>query len=213
MSAFGSRVALSALALMAAAAPRLHAQRDDSFTWSLGVEAGVLGFQTQAQTTTKYIPSVGANFLIMAGRGGLLVGFDEGIGTDENASAVILFNDIRKYQAILMAFPVKGAVQPYFGGGAGIMQIVGPRVDKDLVTDPTAQASLVADAKERGSSGFLTLVGGVQGRAGRVTIFAQYQVTTSPSDDRLMHGATQSLMGGIRLNLGSARDGVSAGGY
>ncbi len=62
-------------------------------------------FQTRSQNT-KTIPACGAHLLIMARQGGLLVGVDEGLGKDESTSGgAILFNDLRRYQAVLMAFP------------------------------------------------------------------------------------------------------------
>jgi hypothetical protein len=186
------------------------AQRTDSHTWSLGLNAGIMAYQTHEQDT-KVVPSLGAHALIVGGRGGLLVGVDEGIGTNERASQTILFNDIRRYQAVLMAFPVSGAIEPYFGGGGGLMQVVGPRVDLNVITNPADQDLALADARERSTSGFLTVLAGVQGRAGRVTVFAQYQATTSPADDKILKGATQSLLGGIRIGLGSAREGITNG--
>lgn len=212
MTLFRRRAALSAIALTAALPLMASAQRNDSYTWKLGVEAGIMAYQTSFQDT-KVVPSVGAHLLVMARRGGLMVGVDEGIGTNEQATSNVLFNDIRRYQLALMAFPVSGPVEPYFGGGIGILQVVGPRVDRNAVTNPTDQQTVQSDAEQRSSSGFLTIIGGVQGRWKRYTVFGQYQATTSPSDDRLLHGATQSLMGGIRIGLGSAREGVSAGGY
>jgi hypothetical protein len=213
MTLFRHRVAIAAIAIAATLPGTAAAQRGDSYTWKLGINAGVMAFQTVGNLQTTVIPSAGAHFMVMARRGGLMVGVDEGIGTNEKATDNVLFNDLRRYQAVLMAFPVSGAVEPYFGGGVGIMQVVGPRVDHQQITDPVEQAAILADARERSASGFLTALVGVQGRMGRVTIFAQYQAGTSPSDDKLLHGSTQTLLGGLRIGLGSARDGVAAGGY
>ena len=213
MTLFRHRVAIAAVALAAALPAMASAQRSDSYTWKLGLNVGAMAFQTVGNLQTTVVPSVGAHALIMAKRGGLQFGFDEGVGTNEQATANVLFNDVRRYQAILMAFPVSGPVEPYFGAGGGILQIVGPRVDHQLITDPTQQASILADARDRSSTGFVAVVVGVQGRWKRFTVFAQYQAGTSPSDDKLMHGSTQSILGGLRIGLGSAREGVAAGGY
>lgn len=211
MMLFRHRVAISAVALAAAMHGTAAAQRNDSYTWKLGLNVGAMAFQTVGQAQTTVVPSVGAHFLIMAHRGGLLVGVDEGVGKNEHATGNVLFNDIRRYQAVLMAFPVSGPLEPYFGGGVGILQVVGPRVDRNLITDPSQQASILADARDRSATGFLTFLAGIQGRWKRFTVFAQYEAATSPSDDKLLHGSTQSLLGGIRIGLGSAREGVSAG--
>lgn len=212
MTLFRHRVAISAIVLAAALPGAALAQRSDSYTWKLGLEGGIMAFQTNSQNT-KVVPAAGAHFLIMAHRGGLLVGVDEGIGTNEQADGgLVLFNDVRRYQAMFMAFPVSGPVEPYFGGGGGIMQVVGPRIVSGI-TDPTERETDLAAAQDASASGFLSILGGVQLRLGRLNVFAQYQATTSPSNDKLLQGATQSLMAGIRIGLGSAREGVAAGGY
>lgn len=211
MTLLRHRVAISAVALAAALHGTAAAQRDDSYTWKLGINVGAMSFQTVGQPQTTTVPSVGAHLLIMAHRGGLLVGIDEGVGTNEQATGNVLFNDVRRYQAVLMAFPISGPVEPYFGGGIGILQVVGPRVDHNLITDPSQQATILADAQGRSATGFLTLLAGIQGRWKRLTVFVQYEAATSPSDDRLLQGSTQTLLGGIRLGLGTAREGVSAG--
>lgn len=200
---------------MAALAPQqLLAQRADSYTWKLGLDAGAMIFQTRSQNT-KAIPSGGAHLLIMARQGGLMVGVDEGFGKDESTSGgAILFNDLRRYQAVMMAFPFHAALEPYFGAGGGVLTVVGPRINPALgLTDPTDRANLLAAAKEASASGFITGLFGVQGRWGRVTAFAQYQIGSAPSDDKLLRGAMHSVHGGIRIGLGSAREGVKAGGY
>ena len=111
-----------------------------------------------------------------------------------------------------MAFPIAGPVEPYFGVGGGIMQVVGPE-DQRRVTDPTERQAALAAAQDASSSGFFTGLAGVQWRMGRLNVFVQYQASTSPSYDNLLHGAAQTLMGGIRIGLGAAQEGVTAGGY
>ncbi len=203
------------MVLVAGVAIPASAQRSDSFTWKLGIDAGIMTFETQTQST-KVVPTAGAHILVMGHRGGLMFGVDEGIGSNQNTipAQLILFNDVRRYQAVLMAFPISGALEPYFGAGGGIMQVVGPRVDPAAgITDPTENATLLSNAQQESSSAFATFVGGLQGRAGHTTLFVQYQATTSPSSDNLLKGPTQTLVAGIRLNLGSAREGIKAGGY
>ncbi|MGH7583039.1 MAG: hypothetical protein ACREL5_07440 [Gemmatimonadales bacterium] len=203
MTLFQRRAALYAVVLAAVVPGAARAQRTDSYTWKIGVNAGIMAFQTRAQDT-KVIPSAGAHLLVMARRGGLMVGVDEGIGSNEGKKAgdYLLFNDVRRYQAVMMAFPISGPIEPYFGGGGGILTVVGPRIDSNLYPDPTDRAVLLADAKEHSASGFLTFVGGIQGRAGRYTLFAQYEATTSPSDDKILKGAGQTLLAGLRVGLG-----------
>ncbi|MFZ9683052.1 MAG: hypothetical protein ACO3DQ_07610 [Cephaloticoccus sp.] len=199
-----------ALAACLAMPGSLSAQRTDSHTWKLGLQAGAMIVQTATQDS-EVIPSFGAHVLVMAKRGGLLVGVDEGFGSDER-SGLILFNDVRRYQAVLMAFPVNAPLEPYIGLGGGILQVVGPRVD-DAVTDPFDRRELADAAEEANAHAFVTALAGVQGHWGRLTAFAQAQIGSSPNRDRLFRGALYSVHGGIRIGLGSAKEGGRAGGY
>lgn len=200
------------LGLLMAVPSAARAQRSDSYTWKFGIDAGSMIFTTRTQDATV-IPSAGAHILVMGKRGGLEFGITEGFGSDEETSGgLVLFNDLRRYQAVLLAFPFSMALEPYFGLGGGIMQVVGPRVSA-AVQDPTDRATLLDAAKEASTSGFLTGLVGVQGRWKRFTVFAQYQLHTSPSDNKLLKGPLHTVHAGIRFGLGSAREGVRAGGY
>lgn len=211
MTLYRRAVALSFLVATVALIPgTAQAQRGDSFSWKLGIQGGSMIFQTHTQDNTV-IPSAGAHFLIMSRRGGLMVGVDEGFGSDER-SGLILFNDLRRYQAVLMAFPVALPLEPYFGAGGGIMQVVSPRVDP-AITDPSDRAGLQAAADDASTSAFATLLAGVQGRWGRLTVFGQYQLMSAPDDRKLLHSVIHTIHGGIRIALGSSREGYRSGGY
>lgn len=199
--------ALAAMVTLPASSQTL---RDDSHTWKIGLQGGSMIFQTRTKDY-EGIPSFGAHLLIMAKRGGLMVGVDEGFGDDEE-SGQIVFNDIRRYQALLMAFPLAGTVEPYFGVGGGLLQVVGPRVN-DLVTDPIERDLLLEAADDASTHAFATFLAGVQGKWGRTSVFAQAQIATSPGSDKLLRGAFYTLHGGVRIGLGSTREDVRAGGY
>jgi hypothetical protein len=181
-------------------------------------------FKTPTQSRSA-IPTFGGQALIVAKRTGLMLSFEEGVGSDETSAYTdvggvqpVTFNDIRKYSATLMAFPIRSAAQPYFGVGYGLIHVVNPR--------PLAGGSS-SNATDLGSSGFGTFIGGLQFQVGRMMAFGQYQITTSPSghtivdqtgnfvaSGRLLDGPTHTFTGGLRIGLGSARDeGTRAGGY
>lgn len=211
MMLYRRALALSALVTLLVTLPdTATAQRGDSFSWKLGVQGGSFIFQTKTQDS-EVIPSAGAHFLIMSRRSGLMVGVDEGFGSDQR-SGVVLFNDIRRYQAMLMAFPVALPLEPYFGVGGGVIQVVSPRIDP-AITDPFEQAGLLNAAQEASASAYASFLAGVQGRWGRVTVFGQYQIHTSPANNKLLRGAMHSVHGGVRVALGSSREGVRSGGY
>jgi len=89
------------------------------FQWYVGGEAGVLVFQTPAQTRGGMF-SAGGHTLITARRTALLLSIDEGVGSNEQSAyfdptgtvQTVQFNDIRKYSAVLTAFPIRSAAQP-----------------------------------------------------------------------------------------------------
>jgi hypothetical protein len=190
------------------------------FQWYVGGQAGVLVFRTPAQTRGGMF-STGAHTLITARRTGLWLAIEEGIAEDELSAYFdgtgtvqdVTFNDIRKYSAVLMAFPIRSAAQPYLGVGVGIMHAVNPQ-PVGTFASPAALAAAQSDATELGTSGFGTLVGGLQFKLGRFVAFGQYQVTTAPgnktlesgSSGGLISGATHTLTGGMRIGLGSAKD-------
>ncbi len=111
-----------------------------------------------------------------------------------------------------MLYPLQSHAQPFIGVGVGILQIHNPSPTGPFLT-PDEQSNARQTAQDLGSSGFASLVGGLQLQVGGVAIFGQYQITTSPSSGKLLVGPTHSFTAGLRLNLGSAREGVSGGGY
>jgi hypothetical protein len=219
------RIPVIALALCLGAA-QLEAQEpgNGAFQWYIGGQGGVLNFRTSAQDRDN-MPMAGGHLLITARRTGLLLSVEEGLGSDEvaamtdgfGATQVVTFNDIRKYSATLMAFPLRIPIQPYVGLGVGVIHVVNPSTTGDA---QSAQA-----ARELGSSGFGTFIGGVQFKVARFVGFGQYQITSGSSFQRssgfgadvhtgqLLQGPTHTLSAGLRIGLGNARERARGGGY
>jgi hypothetical protein len=217
-------VAVLALCLGGA---QLSAQQpgNGSFQWYIGGQGGMMVFETPNQTSNG-IPMGGGHLLIVARRTGLMLSVDEGFGSNELASyndadgsvQTYAFNDIRKYSAMLMAFPLQIPIQPYFGLGVGFMHFVHPT--------PTSGDGSAEIASHLGSSGFGSLLGGVQFKLARFMAFGQYQITTSPSlhalevqggdiiaFGRMLTGPTHTFSAGIRIGLGNAKERAQSGGY
>jgi hypothetical protein len=216
------RISVAALAL-SLGATQLEAQEPGrgAFQWYIGGHGGVMSFRTPAQTRGT-IPMGGGQVLITAHRTGLMIAVEEGFGSNEVSSYVdgvgttrfVTFNDIRRYSATLMAFPLRIPIQPYFGVGLGIMHVVSPSTSGD--------ASV---AEELGSTGYGSFLGGVQFKVARFVGFGQYQITTSPAiqrssgfgarvgTGRLLAGPTHTLSAGLRIGLGNARERTAGGGY
>jgi hypothetical protein len=213
-------LALSLGALSAAA----QEPGNSNFQWYVGGQGGVMFFDTPTQDRTG-IPTFGGQTLIIARRTGLLLSVEEGVGSDETSAysdlsgtQPVTFNDIRKYSAVLMAYPIKAAAQPYLGVGYGIMHVVSPT--------PQNVTAFQSDAEELGSTGFGTFLAGITFQLGRLMAFGQYQITTSPGNavvsdadgnpvafGRLLSGPTHTFSGGLRFGLGGARESVKTGGY
>jgi hypothetical protein len=212
---------LAALAVSLGAAELPAQQPGSNFQWYIGGHGGILNFRTSAQGRGT-MPMGGGHLLVQARRTGLMIAVEEGFGSDEvaaftdgvGATHTVTFNDIRKYSATLMAFPLRIPIQPYFGVGLGIMQVVNPS------TEGPQQA-----AEEVGSTGFASFLGGVQFKVARFVGFGQAQITTAPAvqrssgfganvgTGRLVEGPTYTLSVGLRIGLGNARERAVGGGY
>ena len=213
---------LAVFALAASGARAVTAQGwDDRFRWYVGGHAGVVGFETPSQTRA-WVPTVGGSLLVVAKRTGLLLELDEGLGSNEatafgdNTAGTgirnVTFDRLRKYSAILTAYPIRGSAQPYLGVGFGLLQVVNPQ-PSGFFTSPVLASVAKDTADSRSADGFMSFVAGLQFRVGRMVGFGQYQITTSPASGHLLRGPTHGLIGGLRFSLGGAKEGLKGGGY
>jgi len=226
-------------------ATHLAAQQPGSsnFQWYVGGHGGVVSIRTPLQDRT-YLPAAGGSILITAKRTGLLLSVDQVFGSDETTATAFQIRDttgavvqsgvvgwtfqgLRKYSAILVAYPLRNRnVQPFVGLGGGLMHTTG---------NSAGRFADGRDASHLSSSGFGTAIAGLEFRAGPFSAFGQYQITTKLGFKSLttvlqedntgkpilieddfgewLTGATHSLIGGLRLSLGSAREQARTGGY
>jgi hypothetical protein len=200
--------------------PALMAQTTgfETFKWYVGAQAGITIFETPTQTRGG-IFSAGAHLLVTAKRTGLLLSVEEGIKRNQTSSFAdasaaggvrqVVFNDLRKYSASLLAFPFRTFVQPYVGLGIGFLQTV---KEYPSGTTPATAPAAQALAESAGSIGFGTAIGGVQARVDRFVVFGQYQFTTAAASGKLLVGPTHTFSAGMRISLGNAREGVAGAG-
>jgi hypothetical protein len=228
-----SLVPAVALALCLGTA-RLTAQQpgNGAFQWYVGGHGGIINFNTPASGRQTQ-PIGGAHLLITARRTGLMLSVEQSFGSARPAGYTlqvfdttgafvsqsdipVTFKYLRKYSAMLMAFPIKGPITPFFGIGVGIIH-AGDYSPSDAV------------ATEIGSSGFGSLIGGLNFRVSRLSAFGQYQITTSPRQQSISSrdsdgftfvsfgnfytGPTHTFTAGIRFGLGNARERTTGGGY
>ena len=207
---------------LALSSARMDAQQwDDSFKWYIGAQAGVLGFETPTQTRS-WIPTGGGHLFVMAKRTGLLISVDQGFGSDEVtgysdvnvATGVrpVNFTNIRRYSAMLTGYPIRGSsAAPYFGVGFGLLQVMSPQ-PQGVFSSPQQYTLAQRLATSKSTDGFISFLAGVQARVSRWQVFGQYQLTSSPSPGNLLRGPSHGFSAGLRLGLGSAREGVHGGG-
>jgi hypothetical protein len=225
-------IPVAALALCLGAA-ELPAQQpgNSPFQWYVGGHGGIINFETPVEGR-ETAPLGGAHLMITARRTGLLLSVEQSFGStkqsfytrqtfdsagtfvsQEAVPATIKY--LRKYSAMLLAFPIKGPATPFFGIGVGILH-TGP--------DNGNGAS-----RAMGSSGFGSLIGGLNFRMSRFSAFGQYQVTTAPrqqsatetdregntfvSFGNLYAGPSHTFTAGLRFGLGNARERATGGGY
>lgn len=207
---------------LAISSVRTEAQQwDDAFKWYIGAQGGVLSFETPTQTRA-WVPTGGGQLVVMAKRTGLLISVDQAFGSNEatgysdvtvgNGVRDVAFDHLRRYSAILTGYPVRGNTQPYFGLGFGLLQVVNPE-PQGVFTSPQQFTLAKRLADEKSTDGFISVVAGIQARMGGSVIFAQYQITSSPSAGNLLHGPSHGFSGGFRVSLGGAKEGVRGGGY
>ena len=202
---------VGATALAAQQKPRGYS----NYRWYIGGQGGVFNFQTTGQTR-GWIPSVGGHTMIIAKRTGLLVSVDDALGSNEVAtiayaasatgSQQVQFNDVLRFSFHMMAYPWRGVVEPYIGVGGGIMYAVSPQALNVAGYTPTELLALYETIDDLTSTGFLSVVGGVQIKGGPFMIFGQYQINSAPSRGNAFVGSTQTASVGLRLLLGSSKD-------
>ncbi len=186
------------------------------FKWYVGAQLGIFAYKTASQTRGAQ-PSVGGNMLITARRTGLLIQVDEMIKSNQLASYAdatapngirnVLFNDVRRYQATLVGFPVRAPAEPYFGVGGGIMQVVKKYPQNTAGLTPDEIAAIQAETDDRSTYAYASVLAGLQFRGGPASIFGQAELTTGPNaGSKLLEGGTWILTAGARFSLGSARD-------
>jgi len=231
-------MALVALGSLFVVAPSAAQKAGTSpFKWYVGAHGGVTSFRTNAGGR-DLMPVAGGHILITAKRTGLLLSVDQGFGSDVPTQTLYeirdagdttiqagvsnwTFQGIRRYSAILMAYPVRNAnIQPFVGLGVGIAHTTGNSAG------PFADGSIESNLS---STGFGTAVAGLEFRLGPLSAFGQYQITTKQGFSQVSNdlqggfrridygewtmGAFHTITGGLRLSLGSARESSGSGGY
>jgi hypothetical protein len=141
----------------------------------------------------------------------------------------VSFDRIRRYGFTLTGYPVRGGTEPYLGVGFGILQVINPELTGTYADEAEALTAQKI-ASQAASSAFLHFTAGIQFQVGGVSAFGQYQIATAPGQEvctlsniqcadgapiatNLLRGTTHSIMAGIRVSMGKAKQEITGGGY
>ena len=216
---------LAALASLALAPATARAQEGRGFidSWFWGAKAGVMTFWT-SRVNHAPAPIFGADMVITKRKTALYIAFDQAIFSEnttypvydsgsisaDSSSLVPVGNaeakieNMRRVSAALMAFPIeRGNLRPYVGIGFAL-NLIG----KTTVTGG-ATGDLQAESQhDYESSTSPSLILGAQGTIGRVSAFGQGTLVPSQTKFMISGHASFILEGGVRINVGSSREGV-----
>ena len=182
--------------------------------WFWGADAGLLLLSTGVEGRAAE-PTFGGHWLITARRVALYVGYDRAFFVSDRHSTIpepngnlepanVAFSGLGRILVGLLAFPSQKAIQPFAGGGLGIMEASGMSVTCTGCT-PSDSTILAQEASTQSSQAFAWLMGGIDVRQGRLTLYGHYILTTN-NPNSFISGVTHTLQGGIRYSLGSSRE-------
>ena len=194
-----------------------------NFQWYWGAQGGFFLSKTNTQPYV-YDPIVGGHWLITSRRTALYVAYEQALFLSD-ANAVIFdpnssgcsvgsapcrdvtFNRVRRLMFGVLAYPTQKVIEPFGGTGFAIMQILNPVVDC-----PGCDLSQFSQADERAndasSKAFFWVMAGLQiNYSSKLNVFAHWLLTSSASNF-LLQSNTHSLQGGVRISLGTSKEGI-----
>jgi len=195
-----------------------------NFQWYWGAQGGFFLSKTNTQPYV-YDPIVGGHWLITSRRTALYVAYEQALFLSD-ANAVIFdpnssgcsvgaapcrdvaFNRVRRLMFGVLAYPTQKVIEPFGGVGFAIMQILNPVVD--CTGCDLSQASQADDrVNDASSKAFFWVMGGLQiNYSSKLNVFAQWLMTSSAANF-LLQSNTHSLQGGVRVSLGTSKEGIT----
>jgi hypothetical protein len=106
-----------------------------------------------------------------------------------------------------VAYPIQKAMEPFFGGGFAMMQVLDPVVDCSTCATPSDQFEAQDRAQDASSKAFFWLMAGLQINRGNLSLFGHY-ILTSAAQNFLIQGTTHTVQGGLRYSFGTAKEGI-----
>ena len=194
-----------------------------NFQWYWGAQGGAFISKTVTQPYV-YDPIIGGHWLIKSRRTALYVAYEQAVFLtaaqtvifDPNSSNSsvgpsfrdVTFKDMRRIMFGVLAFPAQKVIEPFAGGGFAIMQVLNPTVD---CTGCNTSQAVEADDRVHtaASKAFFWIMGGLQiNYSSKLNVFAHYLLTSSAANF-LLQSNTHTLQGGIRISLGTSKEGIT----
>jgi hypothetical protein len=195
-----------------------------NFQWYWGAQGGFLFSKTNTQPLT-YDPMVGGHWLITSRRTALYVAYEQAFFLTD-AQAVIFdpassnssvgpgfrdvtFKDVRRLMFGVVAYPTQKIIEPFAGGGFALMQVLNPLVDCSSCTTLGEAVEAQDRVHDMSSKAFFWIMGGLQiNYSSKLNVFAHY-ILTSSAANFLLESNTHTLQGGMRLSLGTSKEGIT----
>jgi hypothetical protein len=195
-----------------------------NFQWYWGAQGGFLLSKTNVQPYA-YDPIVGGHWLITSRRTALYVAYEQAFFLTD-AQAVIFdpassnssvgpgfrdvtFKDVRRLMFGVVAYPAQKVIEPFGGGGFALMQVLNPTVDCSSCATLGEAVEAADRVHEQSSKAFFWIMGGLQiNYSSKLNVFAHYLLTSSAANF-LLESNTHTLQGGIRLSLGTSKEGIT----
>ena len=195
-----------------------------NFQWYWGAQGGFLLSKTNTQPYA-YDPIVGGHWLITSRRTALYVAYEQALFLSD-AQAVIFdpassnssvgpgfrdvtFKDVRRLMFGVLAYPTQKIIEPFGGGGFALVQVLNPTVDCSQCQSLGEAVEASDRVHDQSSRAFFWLMGGLQiNYSSRLNVFAHYLLTSSAANF-LLESNTHTIQGGIRLSLGSSKEGIT----
>lgn len=195
-----------------------------NFQWYWGAQGGFLLSKTNTQPLT-YDPMVGGHWLITSRRTALYVAYEQAFflsdaravifdPASQNSSAGpgfrdVTFKDVRRLMFGVVAYPTQKIIEPFGGGGFALMQVLHPTVDCTSCATLGESVEAADRVHDQASKAFFWVMGGLQiNYSSKLNVFAHY-ILTSGAANFLLESNTHTLQGGIRLSLGSSKEGIT----
>jgi opacity protein-like surface antigen len=188
--------------LPAVSAAQSSSARHFEDSWFWGAKAGLVSLSTSGGGS-KAVPAFGAEWLITRSKGALYLAGEQAFFktqasiVDESGTPYTAnIQNMRRYTAAVLAFPVAwGGMRPY--GGAGFSM--------NLVRSGSGAGAPQAFIDRKSSTSFL-LMSGLQAQYRRISLFGQ--ATFMPARNSLFNRSVYIFESGVRYNFSSSRESV-----